>query len=271
MPSFTEIHEPEHSEHKHNKCVSPPPLTPAHHLAKTLNVSAASNKNILLPHSNGSISWENLCGQQKEEIKILKQSIADSGCEIQCLKSTIVAANEIILSKEDEINQLQDKLAFFEAETNILKLELAEMKKNDEKQQDEMKRSQMLIAESEENRASSSVTHSEPSVESNQTATDDFDEMPVKKRRKTTHKCLNCAYSTVKAYHMKIHRQEGCQKAIVTKDFSCSVCNAKFTYNTLRYHLNQYTKQSSHAQNGHQQYSPAQHREMLQKLKQSKH
>lgn len=115
-----------------------------------------------------------------------------------------------------------------------------------------------------------SVIHSQQPVALNRSIADSIDEIPIKKRKKTNHECVDCGYSTFKANAMKIHRQEGCRSAVKAKNFTCDVCNGEFTYNTYRYHLNQYTKQSNHAKNGHQNRSPAQHRQMLEKLKQTK-
>lgn len=95
--------------------------------------------------------------------------------------------------------------------------------------------------------------------------------IPVKNQQKVKYKCSDCQYSTFKSYHMKIHRKEGCAHANILKEFSCSVCKGKFTYNRLRYHLNQYSKRSSHARNGHENFTSQQHIEMLQTLKQQQH
>lgn len=267
--------------------ISPPPLIPAPHLSKKMK---ASHQNVALPPLSQSISWANLYHQQREEMEAMKQSLADSSCEIECLKSTIEAANEIISFSEDNVKQLQKQLSLADAKCDNLKLELAQSKSTDEKQQNELKRLQILLAEFEkshqlqsdeinslkaktdrlcENSVGRIVAHPKKSVQAIHPP-DEVDETSRKKRQKMNHHCSNCGYSTVKAYHMKIHREEGCQSAVVTKNLSCCVCGAKFTYNRLRYHLNQYTKQSSHAQNGHQNYTTQQHRDMLKKLKESK-
>lgn len=222
---------------------------------------------------------------------MLQQSLADASCEINCLKSTLEATNEMISSNEEEMKRLQAKVDHSEKKSVRLELELAKQKVLRVEQVVELAQLQTLIAESVKiqdvqrteiislkskvNRlraesASMSVTHPQQPVALDCSADGSVDEMPIKKRRKMNHKCPECRYSTLNANAMKIHRQEGCRSAVVTKKFSCDVCKAEFTYNRFRYHLNQYTKQSSHAKNGHQKYSPAQHREMLEKLKRTR-
>lgn len=267
--------------------ISPPPLIPAPHLAKKkLNVSSDLHHTTSLPSLNNTISWANLYSQQKDQIKMMSQSLQDANCEIECLKSSLVATNDIVSSNEEEIKRLEAKVSNSEAKSVRLKIKLdkekaifeeqkvklvqlknliAESEKNQEKQ-----RAEILNLETEINRLQAESIHPQQPVVLDSLADDLVDKMPEKKRRKMCHKCPNCEYSTFKANAMKIHCQEGCRSAVVTKRLSCDVCKAEFTYNRLRYHLNQYTKHSNHAKNGHQNYSPSKHREMLEKLKQAK-
>lgn len=85
------------------------------------------------------------------------------------------------------------------------------------------------------------------------------------------HKCLHCNYVTMKSNRMKTHQAEGCRNATVIKKIACRICNGTFTRNGLRYHLNQYVKKSNHAQNGHQNVTPKEHRKMLEEIKKSNH
>lgn len=171
--------------------------------------------------------------------------------------STMLDMNEIISNNGDDLKRLELKVV---EERTIIENQKIELKKlrmalvKSAKERD-MQRAEIIRLQSEVNYLQGKSAH----------------KILGTKRRRMSHKCLDCEYSTFKAYHMKIHRQEGCQTAVVTKQFVCGVCETKFTYNRLRYHLNQYTKRSSHARNGHQNLTPEEHSEMLQKLKETQH
>lgn len=85
-----------------------------------------------------------------------------------------------------------------------------------------------------------------------------------KKRRYM--KCDDCGYTTTHSGHFKVHKSEGCKSSAVAKDKNCQVCCETFTYNQLRYHYRQYCIDSSKATNGHSNFSPADHKRMLEKL-----
>lgn len=246
--------------------IPPPPLTPAPHLIKKKLYSSPD------PHHNTSASQIPSAKNSQHEADGNK-NLLDAHLEIECLKSTLVATNEMLSSNEEEMKRL-------EAKSVDLELKLTEEKSRREKLMVELVRLQTLLAESAKIQA---AHHNEimileaevnrlRAVSVQHPVALDYSavEMPSKKRKKTLHKCSHCGYSTFRENAMKIHREEGCRSAVVDKLFSCDVCNGKFTYNTYRYHLNQYAKKSSHAKNGHQNHTPAQHRQMLEKLKQTK-
>lgn len=256
-------------------------LTPAPHLAKRkLNASSNFRPTTLSPHLNWRDSWEN----HNDEDNVMNQ-LADAYGEIECLKSTLVTTNEMISCKEEEMKRLVATVAHFKAKSVSLQLKLTKENLARVEQMGKLEQLKTLLADSAKNqetqqskivsleaevnrlRASLSVVHP---VAFDHSVNDSVGEMPMKKRRTMNHECLDCGYSTYKANAMKIHRQEGCHHAVKTKKFTCDVCKGEYTYNSLRYHLNQYTKQSNHAKNGHQNHSPAQHRQMLDKLKQTK-
>lgn len=218
----------------------------------------------------------------------MNQCLTDASIEIECLKSTLVTTNEIISSNEEVIKQLEAKVAHLEAKSARLELKIVneravhveQMVKplqlqtliDDSAKIQKEQRSDIVKLEDEVIRlraesARLNTIHTKQSVRLDDPVDD---EIPMKKRKKMRHNCAVCGYTTFKANAMKIHRQEGCRSAVKAKKISCDVCKGEFTYNTYRYHLNQYTKQSSHAKNGHQNHSPAQHRQMLENLKQTK-
>lgn len=93
----------------------------------------------------------------------------------------------------------------------------------------------------------------------------------VKKAQKQTHKCDHCSYTTEKANRMQTHVQEGCKSANPIKDMQCKICEQMFTYNGLRFHLNQYVKKGAKkATNGHQKVSVKKHCQLLKKIKEQK-
>lgn len=207
--------------------------------------------------------------------------MADADREIECLK----------LSNEEKVKQLEAKVVKSEAKSASLELKIAEEKaingklmvklsqletlladlaKTQEAKQAEITSSEAEVYRLRAECANPSVINPQQLVALDRSIDDMIDEVPIKKRKKMRHECSNCGYTTFKAYSMKVHRQEGCRSAEVNRNFSCVVCKAEFTYNRYRYHLNQYTKQSSHAKNSHQNYSPAQHRQMLEELKKTK-
>lgn len=236
--------------------IPPPPLTPA-------------------PHRSSSSS-------HKIEHSVMNQWLSDTNCDIGYLKSTILATNKIISRKDEKIKRLKAEVSYFEAKSVDLDLQFAKEKAVREEQMGTLVQLRMSISDLQKNQEAqqSEIVSLEAevnrlraecaSLRANQSVALDHsvDEISTKKRKKVNHECTNCGFSTFRANAMKTHQQEGCRSAVKTKNFTCDVCKAEFTYNTLRYHLNQYTKQSSHAKNGHQKHSPAHHRQMLQKLKQ---
>lgn len=244
--------------------ISPPPLTPAPHIIKNKLHSSSD------PYRNPSSLVLN---EQSANSYSQHEDLTDAYLEISCLKSTLDAKNAVISSYEETIKRLKAKSAGLE-------LKLGEEKLLREKQSVKLARLQTLMGDSARTQEAhrNEITNLEAEVKRLQTliakrsvASDcSAVEMPMKKRKKMLHKCSNCDYSTVRGNAMKIHREEGCASAVVDKGLSCDVCKGKFTYNTYRYHLNQYTKKSSHAKNGHQKFTPEQHRQMLDKLKQTK-
>lgn len=80
-------------------------------------------------------------------------------------------------------------------------------------------------------------------------------------------KCENCEYSTNHGGHFGVHKAEGCKNAAAEKDVNCPICCQCFTYNNLRSHIRQYTIDSTKAKNGHQNYTPANHKELLERIK----
>lgn len=75
--------------------------------------------------------------------------------------------------------------------------------------------------------------------------------------------CEKCKYTTTHSGHFNVHKVEGCTSVGVTKDRNCPVCCQLYTYNQLRCHLRQYLKKSSHAKNGHENFTPSEHIQML--------
>lgn len=248
--------------------IPPPPLIPAPHLVqKQLNRSTNVHHITSSSPSNAHISYTQPNLQHNDDVST---SLVDAYLEIDCLKSTIMATNDIISSNKEEMKRLELKSVDLETK-------LADEKKIREKQTVELARLQTLIADSEKDHKAYRIEIANLEAELNRlraaldrSVDDSGDVVPVKKRKKMHHECSHCGYSTFRGNAMKIHREEGCRSAVVEKFYSCDVCKGKFTYNSYRYHLNQYTKQSSHAKNGHQNYSPAKHRQMLEKLKQTK-
>lgn len=83
-------------------------------------------------------------------------------------------------------------------------------------------------------------------------------------------KCVDCGYTTEQKGHFNVHKKENCKSANAIKDKNCPVCCKRYTHNTLRFHLGQYTKDTSKAKNGHQYFTPQDHVKMLAKLKAEK-
>lgn len=79
--------------------------------------------------------------------------------------------------------------------------------------------------------------------------------------------CEMCGYKTQHSGHFNVHQTEGCGKSNAAKDRNCPVCCKQFSYNQLRFHLNQYIEDSSKAKNGHSNFSPKEHQMMLDQLK----
>lgn len=82
--------------------------------------------------------------------------------------------------------------------------------------------------------------------------------------------CETCGYTTEHSGHFNQHKMEGCKSAKPVKDKNCPICCRSYTHNQLRFHLRQYITDSSKAKNGHQNFSPAEHARILEKLKEEK-
>lgn len=82
--------------------------------------------------------------------------------------------------------------------------------------------------------------------------------------------CLDCGYFTTHRGHFNVHKKESCVSSIANKDRNCPVCCESYTYNTLRFHLRQYTKDTSKAKNGHENFTPDDHLNILAKMKAEK-
>lgn len=59
---------------------------------------------------------------------------------------------------------------------------------------------------------------------------------------------------------------EGCPSSTPLKDKNCPVCCQQYTHNQLRFHFRQYLVDPSKASNGHANFTPEDHRNMLKKL-----
>lgn len=86
------------------------------------------------------------------------------------------------------------------------------------------------------------------------------------KKRSDIFRCNSCQYTTMHKGHFQVHKEEGCKTATPIKEKNCPVCCKPFTYNRLRYHLQQYLIDSSKATNGHDNFTPEQHKNILKKL-----
>lgn len=250
--------------------IPPPPLTPAPQLVKRKFHSFSDLHHNPSPSLLNQKYAANSYSQHEDDVS---KDLTDAYLEIECLKSTVVATNEMISSNKEEMKRLETKSADLEIklaeETSLRKEQMVELVRlqtllADSAKIQEVHRNEIMNLEAEVNRLRAMCVQNPVVLD------DSIVEMPKKKRKKMLHECSHCDYHTLRENAMKIHRQEGCRSAVVEKFLSCDVCKGKFTYNTYRYHLNQYTKKSSHAKNGHQNYTPTQHRQMLENLKQTK-
>lgn len=83
-------------------------------------------------------------------------------------------------------------------------------------------------------------------------------------------KCDNCGFVTKQSGHFKVHKAEGCLSSNPRREKNCPICCQEYTYNQLRYHLRRYLIDSSKATNGHANFTPEEHRKMLNKLKEER-
>lgn len=80
-------------------------------------------------------------------------------------------------------------------------------------------------------------------------------------------KCSKCDFSTNHRGHYNVHIVEGCGRISSAQDLNCDICCRPCTRNQLRYHLRQYFKDSSKANNGHEFFTPAQHVQLMDRIK----
>lgn len=98
----------------------------------------------------------------------------------------------------------------------------------------------------------------------------DFSKVRKSANPKSMLNCSNCNFKTLHRGHFNIHVREGCELAETNKDKNCPVCCGCYTYNQLRYHLQQYVRDTSKATNGHQNFTPYDHKKMLTNLSKQK-
>lgn len=77
--------------------------------------------------------------------------------------------------------------------------------------------------------------------------------------------CEDCGFIFARHDNLKTHRNEHCRNGRnkVQKDIKCSVCGKFYTHNGLRSHLNNFVSGKHVARNGHQKFSPEEHKLML--------
>lgn len=80
-----------------------------------------------------------------------------------------------------------------------------------------------------------------------------------------TIQCEDCGFVFARHDNLKIHRNEHCPNGRnkVQKDINCFVCGKFFTHNGLRSHLNNFVSGKHVARNGHQKFTPEEHKLML--------
>lgn len=252
-----------------------PRLIPAPHLTrkKLIPPKISTPPVTHVPDAKDGISWTELYAEQKKLNNELGKSLNESKQEIVCLKLKM-KATEANAAKEKA--ESESKIAGLKREVMRLNKILKTSDANVIQQREDLNQLQTKLDASNEDHQAEKVrlqaeldrlsTLIPPAIPERQ---HDLLVAKTAKRRKELQKCSDCDYTTLKAYNMKVHRQEGCKQAQVIKSAKCEVCQARFTYNGLRCHLNQYTKTSSTAKNGHQAFTPAQHRRMLEKIKRS--
>lgn len=250
-----------------------PRLIPAPHLTrkKLIPPKISTPPVTHVPDAKDGISWTELYAEQKKLNNELGKSLNESKQEIVCLKLKM-KATEANAAKEKA--ESESKIAGLKREVMRLNKILKTSDANVIQQREDLNQLQTKLDASNEDHQAEKV-RLQAELDRLSTlippAIPEHDLLVAKtaKRRKELQKCSDCDYTTLKAYNMKVHRQEGCKQAQVIKSAKCEVCQARFTYNGLRCHLNQYTKTSSTAKNGHQAFTPAQHRRMLEKIKRS--
>lgn len=258
--------------------IPPPTLVPA---------SVPRNS---VPSNLDMISFIDLVAQQRSSISELKNDIKVHEASVNQIKVENVRLqkqlNELVAEQEEERNRFGAELDAMnkraqKLEAKNIRLQKAEMV-SAEKEKQELARSQKLLEELKadqnkelaqlETKLVAETERAKNLEEENVRLQSKLDiqpqhQFPSTKRCKQLHKCLNCDYETTKSYAMKVHREEGCKNAKVVQTLKCEICHRDVTHNTYRYHLNQYTKRSSHAKNGHEKFTPAEHVQMLAKLK----
>lgn len=236
-----------------------------------------------LPNKSGAISWADLVAEERSSVSELQKTIKMHEATIDKLKE-FVAEQKKHLDRFGALLSAADKRAH-ELEAKTVQLQNAKLvaaKKAKQEKYRFQKQLQVLRADKKKDFdqfAAKLVAETERAQNFEaenvllQTELVNFrsqQQLSPAKRCKQLHKCQNCEYTTTKSYAMKVHREEGCKSAKVVKTLKCEICHRDVTHNTYRYHLNQYTKQSSQAKNGHENFTPAQHIEMLAKLSKTK-
>lgn len=248
-----------------------------------------------LPNESGAISWADLVAEQRFSISELQKTIKVHEATINQKEVEYVRlqekCNDLEAEQRKHFDQFGAQLAAADKraqklEEKNVRLQNAKLvaakkaKQENSRFQKQLKESKAEKKKDIDRLEAELATETEKALkleaENGQLRTElgSFraqQHLPVSgKRCKQLHKCQNCEYATTKSYAMKVHREEGCKSAKVVKTLKCEICHRDVTHNTYRYHLNQYAKQSSHAKNGHENFTPAQHVEMLAKLNKTK-
>lgn len=245
--------------------------------------------NVQLPNKDDAVSWMALYDEKHQQNKRLKQKFDDSTCELKCVRATLKATEKILMKTtsvrdhlQTELTNLRSKLTDSEAaiaqqRTKLTNLQsyLADFEAYRGQKQTELADLQSKLDDSEAARIQLQselidLQMKVNSLEQHSQKTTPEENYSERRGGAMVHKCSSCDYKTQKANRMKIHREEGCKSVSSVKNCTCEVCGGHFTHNQLRYHLNQYVKKSSHAKNGHQRFTPTQHREMLDKINKAK-
>lgn len=87
----------------------------------------------------------------------------------------------------------------------------------------------------------------------------------VESPSRKVHKCVKCGFSTNKKSTLTSHHIFCLPN--ITRALPCPVCKKSFTYDTLRTHLNHYATGKHKPMNGHENYSPIEHKVLLESIK----